>query len=222
MTERGVGVRRHRLLNYLATVTVISMGLVTLIGLLVDDGPSQSVAAFLIQMVSVIAAVAVLVGVLNLVAVHMGRFIRSEHGWPYSIVVLVSALAVIVLRILDRAEIWSGDLEDEQISVRVFEAVQVSMESALAALLVFFLVYAAYRLMRDRVTPWSVVFSLAVVIMLVCWIPLDNLEFLADVREWLVRVPVSAGARGILIGVGLGTVTVGVRVLIGQDRAYRE
>jgi hypothetical protein len=128
---------------------------------------------------------------------------------------------VIVLRILDRADIWPGKLKGEQISVRVFESVQVSLESALAALLVFFLVYAAYRLMRRRVTVWNVAFSAVVVVILLGSIPLNKTDALADVRDWLIRVPVSAGARGLLIGVGLGTVTVGVRVLIGQDRSFR-
>ncbi len=214
--------RRHRLVNFLATVTVISMALVTLIGLSSSQGTAPAnLAQFLIRLVAVIAAVAVIVGVFNLIAVHMGRFVRSERGWPYSLITLVIALAVIVLRILDRAGIWSGDLEGEQMSVRVFESVQVSLESALAALVLFFLVYAAYRLMRRRVTVWYVVFSVASIVALVGWIPFKHMDALVDARDWLVRVPVGAGARGILIGVGLGTVMVGVRVLVGQDRSIR-
>jgi hypothetical protein len=217
------GAQRHRLLNFLATVIVISSGLVTLIGLLSGDGSTAAdTARFLIQLVTVIAAVAVLVGLVNLVAVHLGRFVRAERGWPYSVLVLVVALGVGVLRILDRAEVWSGDLEGEQISVRVFESVQVSLESALAALLVFFLVFAAYRLMRDRVTVWNVLFSLTVIVVLVGWVPFDDMDVLRDVRDWVVRVPASAGMRGLLIGVGLGTLAVGVRVLIGQDRSFRD
>lgn len=217
------GAQRHRLLNFLATIVVMSSGLITLIGLLSDEGTTAAdTARFLIQLVTVIAAVAVLAGLVNLVAVHLGRFVRAERGWPYSILVLVVALAVGVLRILDRAEIWSGDLEGEQISARVFEAVQVSLESALAALLVFFLVFAAYRLMRDRVTVWSVLFSLTVIVVLVGWIPFDDMDVLRDVRDWVVRVPASAGTRGLLIGVGLGTLIVGVRVLLGQDRSFRD
>lgn len=217
------GAQRHRLLNFLATIVVMSSGLITLIGLLSDEGTTAAdTARFLIQLVTVIAAVAVLAGLVNLVAVHLGRFVRAEHGWPYSILVLVVALAVGVLRILDRAEIWSGDLEGEQISARVFEAVQVSLESALAALLVFFLVFAAYRLMRDRVTVWSLLFSLTVIVVLVGWIPFDDMDVLRDVRDWVVRVPASAGTRGLLIGVGLGTLVVGVRVLLGQDRSFRD
>jgi len=214
--------RRHRLIHFLATVAVISVGLVTLIGLVSEqDSIPAIVARSLIRLVAVIGAVAVFVGVLNLIAVHMGRFLRSEHGWPYSLITLVIALAVVVLRILDRADIWPGDLKGEQMSVRVFESVQVTLESALAALALFFLVYAAYRLMRRQVTLWHVVFSTVLIVVLLGWIPLKATESLGDVRDWIVRVPVSAGARGILIGVGLGTITAGVRVLVGQDRSFR-
>jgi len=215
-------VRRHRLVNFLAIVTVISLALVTLIGLSTSSGTAPAtLAEFLIRLVAVIAAIAVITGVFNLIAVHMGRFVRSERGWPYSLITLVIMLVVIVLRILDRADIWSGDLEGEQMSVRVFESVQVSLESALAALVLFFLVYAAFRLMRRRVTVWYGLFSVVTIVVLLGWIPVENLEALADARDWLVRVPVGAGARGILIGVGLGTVMVGVRVLVGQDRSIR-
>ncbi|WP_162909179.1 hypothetical protein [Aggregatilinea lenta] len=212
----------HCLLNLLATVTVISAGIVTLVGLLSEPGSAEaSVASFLVQIVAVVAAVAVLIGVLNLLVVHLARVGGRGRGWFYSVIVVLSAAGVIALRVLDRLDVWSGDLEGERMSLRVFESVQVSLESALAALLLFFLVYAAYRLMRRRVTIWSVIFSLAVIAVLVTWIPLEDADTLADVHDWLVRVPAGAGVRGILIGVALGTLAVGVRVLVGQDRSYR-
>ena len=212
----------HCLLNLRATFAVISAGSVTRAGLLSEpESAAASVSSFLVQIVAVVAAVAVLIGVLNLFAVHLGRIGGRERGGFYSLVVVLSAAGVIALRVLDRLEIWSGDLEGERMSLRVFESVQVSLESALAALLLFFLVYAAYRLMRRRVTIWSLIFSLAVIAMLVTWIPLEDARTLADVHDWLVRIPAGAGTRGILIGVALGTLTVGVRVLVGQDRSYR-
>lgn len=214
--------RRHRLVYFLATVTAISMALVTLIGLVMPQGSAPSnLAVFLVSTSTVVLAIAVLLGLFNLVAVHTRRIRATERGWPYSLVALLTAIAVIVLRILDRAEIWRGDLEGEMISTRLFEAVQVSLESALAALLVFFLVYAAYRLMRRDVSVWSTIFALSVIVVLLGWIPATRLEKVGVLRDWIVEVPVSAGARGILIGVGLGTVMVGVRVLTGQDRSIR-
>jgi hypothetical protein len=215
-------VKRHRLIRLIATVSVISFALVTLIGLVSRPGsPPAIFAEFMIRIVAVIGAAAVLVGVLNLLSVHWGRIRSTRHGWPYSLITLLAAIAVIALRILDRADIWPDDLKGEQMSVRVFESVQVTLESALAALALFFLVYAAYRLMRRRVTWGYLMFSLTAIVVLLGWIPLKDLDVLADVREWVVRVPVSAGARGLLIGVGLGTVVAGVRVLIGQDRSFR-
>lgn len=212
----------YRLIRFLSSVLVISIGLTMLIGLSTAEGtPPANFAAFMLRLTSVTAAVAVFVGVINLLAVHWGRMRRSERGWPYSLLTVIAALAVLVLRVLDRADVWSGDLQGEQMSERAFEAVQISLESALAGLVLFFLVYAAYRLMRRRVTVWSLVFTGALLLALVGWIPLDGTEALADAREWLIRVPVSAGARGVLIGVGLGTVAAGVRALTGQDRSIR-
>ncbi len=75
--------------------------------------------------------------------------------------------------------------------------------------------------MRREVSVWSTIFTLSVIVVLLGWIPATRLEKVGVLRDWIVEVPVSAGARGILIGVGLGTVMVGVRVLTGQDRSIR-
>jgi hypothetical protein len=39
-------------------------------------------------------------------------------------------------------------------------------------------------------------------------------------RPWLQHVLALGGARGLLIGIGLGTLTTGLRVLVGADRPY--
>jgi hypothetical protein len=83
-------------------------------------------------------------------------------------------------------------------------------------------VYGAYRLMRRRVTWWGMLFTLVLLIILIGALPLPGAVGLVSVRDWLMSVPVSAGARGILLGIALATVVTGVRVLIGQDRSYRE
>jgi hypothetical protein len=57
---------------------------------------------------------------------------------------------------------------------------------------------------------------------LVAALPIAGLEPLRDIGAWLYAVPVSAGGRGILLGIALATLVTGVRVLIGQDRSYGE
>jgi hypothetical protein len=40
------------------------------------------------------------------------------------------------------------------------------------------------------------------------------------IKEWVLRVPTMAGARGILLGVALGIIATGLRILLGADRPY--
>jgi len=42
------------------------------------------------------------------------------------------------------------------------------------------------------------------------------------IKAWILEVPTTAGARGIILGVALGTVATGLRVLLGIDRPYSE
>ena len=85
------------------------------------------------------------------------------------------------------------------------------------------LTYAAARLLARRMNLISVVFVGVVLMLLIgaapqiaAWAPL-----LAEIRQWILRVPTMAGARGILLGVALGTIATGVRILSGSDRPYR-
>ncbi len=207
----------RRLLAVLSSAIVIGLGLITLWGLF-PDSPVAPVAAGLIQLVVVISAVAVLVGVLNLLWVHLQRVLNGEPGWPYSIALFLAALAVIAITLLERLGVLSGP----SLSGFLFNAVQVSVESALASLLVFFLVYAAARMLRRRLTWGGLLFVVTLLIVLVGWMQVPALGAFNGLSEWIRTVPASAGVRGLLIGVALGATTAGVRVLLGQDPSYRE
>jgi hypothetical protein len=176
----------------------------------------------LIQLVTIVGAIAVVIGIFNLCGVHL-RNLRKFPNGLYSLLTLLSLALVIVLRILERLGILRVEGSDAPlVTMTIMDAVQVVVESALAGLLFFFLVYAAYRMLRRGVTFWNVLFLAALVIVLVGYSPLTGMEFLSTIRSWVLNVPVSAGTRGLLIGIAIGTVTVGVRLLIGQDRTFRE
>jgi len=207
----------RRVLAVLASSLVLALGLITLWGLF-PGSPAAAVAAVLIQLVVIVGAVAVLVGVLNLLWVHLRRVINGDPGWPYSLALFFSALVVIVLITLERLDLLAND----GWSSFLFSAVQVSVESALAGLLAFFLVFAAARLLRHRVTWGAVLFVATLLIVLIGWLELPALGFVNDLGAWIRSVPATAGARGLLIGIALGAAATGVRVLLGQDPSYRE
>ena len=209
----------RRLFALLATVITIGVGVYTLLGLMTDVALFTGPARIFLQLASVTIAVTVLIGVINLFAVHLRRIRERGNGWGYSIVVLVSALAVIILTILERQGILTTD---PALTTILLEQVQVAVESALSGLLLFALVYGAYRILRKRVSGWGLLFVLALLVVLIGALPLPQLAVVGTLRDWLMAVPVDAGARGILLGIALATVVAGIRVLIGQDRSYRE
>ncbi len=202
----------RRLGTAITTAIAIGFGLLTVFGLLSGSGAVFDVTSVLLQLTMITVAVTILFGILNLFGVHLRRIGRRAGGWVYSLALIVSAAAVLVL--------WAIGRRDA--NAVLLESVQVSVELALAGLVVFALVYGAFRLLRRRVTWSGVLFIIALLIVLIGALPLPQITLLREVRDWLMAVPVSAGARGILLGIALATVVVGVRVLIGQDRSYRE
>lgn len=202
-----------RIIALLSTVIVITIGVIALIGLITgNDTIFGTLTDVFLQIAVITVALTIIIGILNLFRVHTARLVQRESGWLYSFPLLLSAVLVIAL--------WAAG--SNEANRAVLENVQIAIESALAALLVFALVYGAYRLLRHRVTWSGLLFTLVVLIVLVGALPLANAGFFAQVRSWLMAVPVSAGARGILLGIALATLVTGIRVLVGQDQSYRE
>ncbi len=199
-----------RIIGLLATALAISSGLIMLIGL--ATGALSSLTNLLLQITIITAGMAMIIGVINLLSVHLRRIIGRERGLLYSVALVLSFLLVIALYVL-------GADAERRILLRDVEG---SIESALAALLVFALVYGAYRLMRRGVTWAALLFTLALLITLLGALPFSQLSVMSEIRAWMVAVPASAGARGLLIGIALAAVVAGMRALIGQERAYRE
>lgn len=223
---------RVRLLSALAAALTVGTGLAVLAGLLIGpetlselgttlgvagDDPGQTaddlnaIASFLLQLTTITVALTVLIGVLNLLSVHVRRVVRRQRGLIYSLVLVASFALAVGTYILDRDS-----------SLVLLETVQLSVESALAGILFFALVYGAYRMMRHEVTWTGLLFVVVLLIVLVAALPIGGLDVIQDARDWLMEIPVSAGARGLLLGIALATVVTGVRLLIGVDRSYRE
>ncbi|MCU0464563.1 MAG: hypothetical protein MUF38_08315 [Anaerolineae bacterium] len=214
---------RVRLSAVFLTALAMAFGLLTLAGLVVqgDLGAlSQAVnqsgirplVTLLLRFVVVISAVALMAGVYNLVAVHVRRLSVRRGLAPYSLVMLVSFGAVIVLSVRPRS--------DE--ARMVLEEVQIALELAFAGLVLFSLVYGAATLISRRPTWSSALFIVATVVMLLASVVIAPSSPLLAVVDWVNAVPVDAGTRAILLGVALATLVAGIRVLVGQDRATRE
>jgi hypothetical protein len=217
---------RIRIVNLIATVIAVLAGLVVLIGYF--GGPLQDARLALLSIVSLLAAWAVLAGAANLVLAHAKKFLNQAPGWFYSLWVLIGFLAVIIANIAAPFLGW-GSGAGNQANTWIFSNVVVVGGAALAGLVAFFLVFAAYKVLRTRRSPMTVIFVISLVLALIVlapwpnFVPNPNLTSSATVRDLLtaiVHVPAVAGARGLLLGITLGAIATGIRVLLGLDRPY--
>ncbi len=106
--------------------------------------------------------------------------------------------------------------------VLAVDAIVVPVEASLMAILAVTLIYASIRLLRRRVDLMSIVFLAVAVIFLIVTMPtpLGALTPLQDSIAQVMGIFSKGGARGLLIGIALGTLLTGLRVLFGVDRPY--
>ena len=207
--------------HVLPTAVAISVGLVTLLSFFIDNGTLAVVRLALTDWVVILAGLALLIGMLHLLLVHLRKIQAGSTGWPYSVLVVVSAIFVLTLGLLEGPQ---AAFETTSLTQVIFSGILVATQASLAALVVFFLVYASTRMLDKRRNLSSVGFLVVVLIVLLGWLPLSLVQrsILPGLRDWLLQVPTTAGARGILLGVALGTVVVGLRVLAGAEWPYRK
>ncbi|MFN2223525.1 MAG: hypothetical protein ACK2UH_13290 [Candidatus Promineifilaceae bacterium] len=197
---------------YKRTVPValaIALGLLTVVGLLFIPAVGNT----LVSWAAFLAAVALLLGVINLLGVHARRIAR---GNPYSAALVLSMLLVFALAIGD----FFG-ITDDGVGT-VFEVVQAPLEMAMASLLAFFLLFAAFRMLQRQRTIWAALFVVTVLILLLAStaLPIFLTRVIESLTDLINQVLVSAGMRGILIGVALGAIVVALRLLTGIERPY--
>ena len=118
-------------------VLVVVFGILAILGLLFFP----ALADLLTSWASFLAAVALILGTLNLFGVHLTRVLRRNG---YSALLIVSMLIVFLLAITDQLGITDRGV------LFVFSRVQAPLEAAMASLLAFFLLFAAVRMLRRQ------------------------------------------------------------------------
>jgi hypothetical protein len=156
------------------------------------------------------------VGVINLARVHWIKATRSEGRDYYSIIFLLAFLLTIAAGVV----LGPTNPTFQQAVL----SIQVPAESSLMALLAIVLAYASLRLLQNRKGTLAVLFVFSAVIFLFLSSGLlagvDAISPFKEIIALLNRLPI-AGARGILLGIALGSLVAGLRILMGADRPYR-
>ena len=204
----------------LSTAVAIVVGIIVLAGYFIPS--IDNTRLVLLRTGLVLAAVALLVGIVNLASVHIKKMGKESENSGYSLILLISMLVTLVIGIIDMVQTYLIGRPNFQITKWVFTNIQLPIETSLLAVTTISLIYAAAGILRKRMDLFSISFFFVVLLVLLgsFSIPPATIPFLQMIREWILRVPALGGARGLLLGIALGTITTGIRILLGTDRPY--
>jgi len=203
-------------MRIITVVLAIASGLIVLLGYFFP-GQLSGLRSLLIDWAIIIAGMAVLVGVANLVFVQMEKVRSRNKNGLYSGVLVISLILTFGLGLVYKP--------DHVYMQTIMNAIIIPVEASLLAILAVTLIYASIRLLRRRIDLMSVIFLVSAVLFLLAVMPtpfaLNSYvqifqNFILDFAGMFSR----SGARGLLIGVALGTLLTGLRVLFGVDRPY--
>jgi uncharacterized membrane protein len=209
----------------LPAALAIAVGLFVLVALLLPVPLLSAIGTYFIDCAVIIAAFALFLGLLNVLRVHLGHIRERTKTWPYSVVLLVALVLVLVVGVVtlmpSQADQAQPSGPSHPAMQWIFTNVMVPIQATFGALLAFLTLTAAYRLFRLR-NAQSAVLLVVALLVLAGQASFGLLPVLPQLRDWILDVPALAGMRGILLGVALGTVLTGIRLLLGVERPYSD
>lgn len=197
-------------------IVAIVSGIIVLLGYFFKLPELENLRGSLLNWALVLSGVAGLVAILNLIfSVHWKR-VRDKHPLKGTSLTIIISFGVTFI-----AGIFLGPSNPG--FQKLVTAVQVPIESSLMAILAITLVIASLKILQRHRNWMGFVFFVSVILFLVLNSGVlaftSEIPILRDLLSAFHQVPV-AGARGILLGVALGSIVTGIRVLIGSDRPY--
>ncbi|MFC2031526.1 hypothetical protein ACFLWA_12470 [Chloroflexota bacterium] len=201
----------------LPAATAALIGVAVLAAAFTSQPLLNEISAYLVGTTVIIAAFALFLGLANVLRVHGRKIQQRQPGSIYSVVLIAVLLLVLALGLPPYP--WAPSGSSHPLVRWIFENVQAPIQASLSALLAFFVLRAAYRLLRMR--NWeSTVMLLVALVVLIGQVSVGLVPVLAGIKDWVLAVPAMAGVRGILLGVALGAVLTGLRVLLAAERPY--
>ncbi len=189
---------------------------VTILGVLIIGSdrigimPSlHAVTDTLYTWVILLAAFALLLGVVNVIWIHVRRILVGRPDRHDSLALVVTLLVVFVSGLLSPAGARSPLVE------WVFDAIIAPGQATLFSLLAFFMAAAAYRFLRIGRTGGAWMLAGMLLILLV-EAPLGHAVLppaIATLAGWTLDVPGMAALRGALLGSSFALIVVGLRFL---------
>lgn len=196
----------------------IPMGMLTVLGLLaifsryIPIQAAVDATSSVWGWVAIMGTFTVFLGTISLVWKEYNSIVKKQIGWEASILFFVIFLATVGMFF------YSGGANQEPYYT-FFTTIFEPLDGAIWSTLAFMVVGAFLRTFRAR--SWE---SLLLVVAVV-FVTLTNASIgeamwtgFPEIGEWILSVPAYGAARGSAICAALGTIILGMRILLGYEK----
>jgi len=200
----------------IATLIAILSGLIVLLAYFLPIPALMGISQLIINWAVSLSGVAMLVAIISLVASHWQKLQQKRNPERYSILVIFGFFLTLLFGVVMGGP---GNPEFQKVVTQFILPVEAGLLGALAA----GLIYAGMRLYRANRGWMTLVFGISTVLFLLLYSGIFtsslDIPIIKEGLGILQRLP-DAGGRGIVIGLALGTIAAGLRILLGVDRPY--
>ncbi len=161
----------------------------------------------------IIFAFTLLVGIAAFIKTNLRSISRGKET-PYKLVSLAGLALMPILALF-------GGIKIDSPFLWTFENVIAPMQATVFSLLAFFVASASFRGFRARNIQAAILLGTALIV-LIGRIPIAEMlsDWFPKVTFWVQNYPSMSARRAILIGIGLGSMTTSLRVILGIERTY--
>jgi hypothetical protein len=183
---------------------------------------------FRINTLRIVTAFGLVLGLASLIRHHTAKITHKREHWQYSWITLIAMAVSALIGLL------GGGLDPNArglIPTRIgtfsfhirylFNYLLIPIQATMFAILAFFMASASYRAFRARNLEASVLLVAAFIVMLGS-VPLSRqiLDTLPGYAQFILDVPNTASKRGILFGVGIGSIATSMKIILGVERGW--
>ncbi len=156
---------------------------------------------------------AFLFGPIHLLRLHHSNVEKRRVNWVYSALLLAVCAVTTVIFFVNKI--------DGPASSFIIDSITNAVDSAIYAMLGFYVCSAAYRSFKLKNLEAAILLVAAVLLML-GQAPIGDaiIPNTSKFTQWILDVPNSAGMRGIRIGASIGAFAASIRVILGLERSW--
>lgn len=195
-----------------ASAVLLVISVVIMLDFALKNPTLQGLATDLNNWAVVVGAFALGIGAYSLILRHGRMIARKGQLWPYSIILLGTMFVFTVTGLI------TGSITSPEYNW-IYSTIVMPISSTLYGMNAFFIASASYRAFRAK--SWeALVLLVAAIFIMLKNAPIGGVisPILPQIGGEIWDFAGATGMRALLIGIGIGTLALGLRVMIGQEK----